>query len=144
MVRRWPVRALALALALAVVAGVAAYLLGRSRDDGGPTATEPSPSLVISVRPLEGEEAEAVLSDYAVFSRVPAEAEYLTITDLDAIRTRLGVPDLTSQDPMTDRQAFWDRAEREVVLLTDGLLRADNSELWLDYDVTEDDVDWEA
>ena len=68
----------------------------------------------------------------------------MTITDLDAIRARLGVPDLTSEDLMTDRQAFWDRAERDAVLLTDGLLRADNSELWLDYDVTEDDVDWEA
>ncbi len=68
----------------------------------------------------------------------------MTITDLDAIRARLGVPDLTSEDLMTDRQAFWDRAEREAVLLTDGLLRADNSELWLDYDVTEDDVDWEV
>ncbi len=114
-----------------------------SRDDGGSGETrvaDPSPTL--SVAPLTPR--TALRPEVAALALIPADATYATITDLDAIRARLGVPDLTSQDLMTDRQAFWDRAEREVVLLTDGLLRADSSELWLDYDVTEDDVDWEA
>ena len=139
VVRRW----VAAALALAVVVALVVLLVARSRDDG-PVATEPAPtpSPTLSVQPLTPQ--TAVRPEAAALVLVPAEAEYLTITDLDAIRARLGVPDLTSKDPMTDRQAFWDRAEREAVLLTDGLLRADGSELWLDYDVSEDDVDWEA
>jgi hypothetical protein len=139
VVRRW----VAAALALAVVVALVVLLVARSRDDG-PVATEPvpSPSPTLSVQPLTPQ--TAVRPEAAALVLVPAGAEYLTITDLDAIRARLGVPDLTSKDLMSDRQAFWDRAERESVLLTDGLLRADNSELWLDYDVTEDDVDWEA
>jgi hypothetical protein len=143
VVRRWPGRALALAIALAVVASAAAYLLERSRDDE-PAAVDPGPkpAATLSVAPLTPQ--TALRPEAAALVLVPAEAEYLTITDLDAIRARLGVPDLTSEDLMTDRQAFWDRAEREAVLLTDGLLRADGSELWLDYDVSEDDVDWEA
>ena len=139
VVRRW----VAVAVVLAVVAGVVVVWLVRSGDDG-PTATDPgpSPSPTLTVRPLTP--PTALRPEVAALALVPIEAEYVTITDLDAIRARLGVPDLTSQDLMTDRQAFWDRAEREAVLLTDGLLRADNSELWLDYGVTEDDVDWEA
>ncbi len=140
VVRRW----VAAALALAVVAAVAVFVLVRSREDGADEATDPGPvpSATLSVAPLTP--GRALRPGAAALVLVPAEAEYVTITDLDAIRARLGVPDLTSQDLMTDRQAFWDRAERSTVLLTDGLLRADNSELWLDYDVTEDDVDWEA
>ena len=45
---------------------------------------------------------------------------------------------------MAERSDFWDRAGRDAVLLTDGMLRADNSELMLDYGFTQDDVDWEA
>ena len=139
VVRRW----VALALTLAVVAGVVVFLLARSRDDE-PEATDPgpTPSPTMSVAPLTPD--TTLQPEATALVLVPAEAEQVTITDLDAIRARLGVPDLTSEDLMTDRQAFWDRAEREAVLLTDGLLRADNSELWLDYDVTEDDVDWEV
>ncbi|MEO6512400.1 MAG: hypothetical protein ABIO16_15490 [Nocardioides sp.] len=126
-----------------LVMGLAVFLVVRSRDDG-PTAAEPAATAAptLDVKPLTPR--TALRPTGATLVLVPAEAEYLTITDLDAIRARLGVPDLTSEDLMTDRQAFWDRAEREAVLLTDGLLRADNSELWLDYDFSEDDVDWES
>ena len=103
---------------------------------------DPTPSPTASVAPLTPD--VALRPAVAALALVPADAEYVTVTDLDAIRARLGVPDLTSEDLMTDRQAFWDRAEREAVLLTDGLLRDDASELWLDYDLGEDDVDWEA
>jgi len=68
----------------------------------------------------------------------------LTVTDFDAVRARLGVPDLTSDDLMTDRSAFWERADREAVLLTGGLLREDGSRFMLDHGFTQDDVDWEA
>lgn len=74
----------------------------------------------------------------------PAEATHLTVTDYDAIRERLGVPDLTSQDIMTDRLEFWRAAEASTVLLTGGLLRAENSRYDLTYDFTQDDVDAEA
>jgi hypothetical protein len=139
VVRRWVL----VAVAPVVVAAVAVVWLVRSGDEEPTTAGPgPAPSPTVSVKPLTPE--TALRPEVAALALVPIGAEYVTITDLDAIRARLGVPDLTSQDLMTDRQAFWDRAEREAVLLTDGLLRADNSELWLDYDVTEDDVDWEA
>ncbi|MCW2791192.1 MAG: hypothetical protein JWO76_290 [Nocardioides sp.] len=80
----------------------------------------------------------------AVLPLVPATATTLTVTDLDEIRAQLGVPDLTSDDPMADRSDFWRRAETEAPLLAQGLLRDDNSELMLDYGFTQDDVDWEA
>lgn len=79
-----------------------------------------------------------------VLALVPGSATTLTITDFDAIRARLGVPDLTSADLVIDRTAFWERAAKESVLLTDGLLREDNSAFMLDHGFTQDDVDWEA
>lgn len=79
-----------------------------------------------------------------VLALVPESATTLTITDFDAIRARLGVPDLTSADLVTDRTAFWERAAKESVLLADGLLREDNSAFMLDHGFTQDDVDWEA
>ena len=129
-------------LALLLVGGwfVVARVLGGGETDA--FSPQPRSTPTLSVAPLTPE--VELRPDVAALVLVPADAEVVTVTDLDAIRARLGVPDLTSADLMTDRQAFWDRAERTTVLLTDGLLRADNSELWLDYDVTEDDVDWEA
>jgi hypothetical protein len=75
---------------------------------------------------------------------VPATATTLTVTDLDRVRAQLGVPDLTSDDLMSDRTEFWRRAELEAPLLAQGALRADGSRLMLDYGFTQDDVDWEA
>jgi hypothetical protein len=75
---------------------------------------------------------------------VPADASVVTITDFDQIRARFGVPDMTSDDLMTDRAAFWERTRREAVLLTDGLFTAEHSRFWLDHGFTEDDVDWEV
>ena len=79
-----------------------------------------------------------------VLALVPIEADVVTVTAWDAIRARLGVPDLTSDDLMSDRSAFWEQAAQEAVLLTDGLLLEDTSELMLDHGFTQDDVDWEA
>jgi len=75
---------------------------------------------------------------------VPESATVATLTDFDAIRARFGVPEMTSADLMSDRITFWEQAQARAVLLTDGLLRADNSVWELDYGVTEDDVDWEV
>ncbi len=80
----------------------------------------------------------------AVLSLVPASATAVTVTDFDQIRVQLGVPDLTSEDPITDRFDFWERAAREAPLLAEGMLRADSSELLLDYGFGQDDVDWET
>ena len=40
---------------------------------------------------------------------VPDEAAVATVTDFDRVRARLGVPDLTSADLMTDRFRFWEQ-----------------------------------
>ncbi|HEU4811466.1 MAG TPA: hypothetical protein VFT00_04950 [Nocardioides sp.] len=80
----------------------------------------------------------------AVLPFVPATATTLTVTDLDRVRAQIGVPDLTSDDLMSDREEFWRRAELEAPLLAQGMLRAVNSELMLGYGFTQDDVDWEA
>ena len=80
----------------------------------------------------------------AALAMVPSTATTLRVTDFDQVRAQLGVPDLSSEDPVSERWDFWDRAGRDAVLLTDGMLRADNSELMLDYGFTQDDVDWEA
>jgi hypothetical protein len=79
-----------------------------------------------------------------VLSMVPEVATELTLTDWDAIRARLGFHDLSSNSTMADRRDFWERADREAVLLSEGLLRPENSRLMLDYGFTQDDVDWEA
>jgi hypothetical protein len=140
VVRRWVPVAAALAAVL-VIATIGLYL-GTRDDETDGSAAPPTTSPTGSVAPLT---PDVVLRpDVAALVLIPMDAEFATITDLDAIRERLGVPDLTSADLMTERQAFWDRAGREAVLLTDGLLRDDASELWLDYDLGQDDVDWEA
>ena len=80
----------------------------------------------------------------AALALVPGSATTVTVTDFDEIRKDLGVPDLTSEDPVSDRFDFWERARTEAPLLAEGMLRADNSEFLLDYGFTQDDVDWEA
>jgi len=121
---------------------VAALTIGCGPEIPPPDA-QPSPahSPTTTAHPLYDaalEPAEAALA------MVPGSATTVTVTDFDEIRTDLGVPDLTSADPVSDRFDFWERARTEAPLLTEGLLRADNSEFLLDYGFTQDDVDWEA
>ncbi|MGZ4449590.1 MAG: hypothetical protein ACXVW4_07315, partial [Nocardioides sp.] len=106
----------------------------------------PAPPVVPPPARLSGHPAYAPQDEpaLAVLPLVPADATTLTVTDLDRVRAQLGVPEMTSADPVTDRTAFWERAASAAPLLTDGLLRADGSRLMLDYGFTEDDVDWEA
>lgn len=101
-----------------------------------PTPTEIPPTLALPQRPTG--------QAWRALALVPADAEVVTITDFDAIRARFGVPDLTSDDLMTDRSAFWERTRRDAVLLNEGVFTAERSRFWLDHGFTEDDVDWEV
>jgi hypothetical protein len=94
---------------------------------------EPAPPFDADLEPAE-----------AVLALVPPTAGVVTVTDFDRVRAQLGVPDLTSEDPVSDRTAFWERAAREAPLLAEGVLRPFTSELMLDHGFTQDDVDWEA
>jgi hypothetical protein len=94
---------------------------------------EPAPAYDASREPAE-----------AVLALVPRSAEAVTVTDWDQVRVQLGQPDLTGDDLMTDRFAFWERVAGEAVVLTEGLLREQASRFELDYGFTQDDVDWEA
>lgn len=113
-----------------------------SEEQPRPATKQPTPTAV--PEELTPPEHKPVRDPRQVLALVPADAEVLTITDYDRIRDRLGVPDLTSDDLMTDRIQFWERADQQAVMLTDGLLRDEHSTLWLDYGFTQDDVDWEA
>ncbi|WP_372727214.1 hypothetical protein, partial [Nocardioides sp.] len=106
-----------------------------------PQVSPPEPTPTVPGTPEYDATAEPAT---AVLPFVPEEATILTVTDFDQVRAQLGVPEMTSNDPLTDRIAFWRRAEVETPMLTDGMLRADNSELMLDFGFTQDDVDWEA
>ena len=123
---------------LVPVAGLSACGEEPPLDQPTPVAEMAPTSTVAPPFDPELEPAEGVLA------MVPSSATTLTVTDFDEVRRQLGVPDLTSEYPMADRSDFWDRAGKDAVLLTDGMLRSDNSELMLDYGFTQDDVDWEA
>ncbi|WP_165807095.1 hypothetical protein [Nocardioides currus] len=85
-----------------------------------------------------------VAAGKAALTLVPADATEVTVTDFDESRASLGVPDLTSDDLVTDRSDYWERARTQSVLLAEGMLREETSRLMLDYGFTQDDVDWEA
>ena len=127
-------RALLLAL-------LAPALLGACQSPEPPAAPRSVASVAPQPAPAYDEEAEPA---EAVLSLVPQSADVVTVVDWDQVRAQLGQPDLTSEDLMTDRSAFWERAGIEAALLTDGLLREDSSTFELDYGFTQDDVDWEA
>ncbi|MGH3346521.1 MAG: hypothetical protein ACRDO4_06030 [Nocardioides sp.] len=120
-------------LACVFLAGCGQEAEPRRAPPNGPADAEPAPAY-----DEEAEPAEAVLS------LVPQSAAVVTVVDWDQVRAQLGQPELTSEDLMTDRLAFWERASSEAALLTDGLLREDSSTFELDYGFSQDDVDWEA
>lgn len=119
----------------------AALLLGACQSPEPPAAPRAVASVEPEPAPAYDEEAEPA---EAVLSLVPQSADVVTVVDWHQVRAQLGQPDLTSEDLMTDRLAFWERAGSEAALLTDGLLREDSSTFELDYGFTQDDVDWEA
>ncbi|USQ75939.1 hypothetical protein [Ornithinimicrobium cryptoxanthini] len=116
----------------------------KTTSDGATVDGAAADNTVVTTSPPDGPAAAGVSAYGLALLATPAEATHLTVTDYDAIRARLGVPDLTSEDLMTDRLEFWRAAEASSVLLTDGLLREENSRYDLTYDFTQDDVDAEV
>ncbi|WP_325128740.1 hypothetical protein [Nocardioides sp.] len=102
---------------------------------GSPTGAASSDSATADAEP------DGALGQVLRF--VPDGAEVATVTDFDRFRARLGVPGMTSDDPMTDRFRFWERAPAAGVMLQEGRLREENSTFELDFGFTQDDVDWE-
>lgn len=123
-----------------MLAGALAVLTGCG--DPELTAQELPVEPAVTIAPYDAD-GDGVAGQ-AALTLVPADATVVTITDFDESRARLGVPDLTSGDLMSDRTDYWERARRESVLLAEGMLLAEGSRLMLDYGFTQDDVDWEA
>ncbi|WP_110207137.1 hypothetical protein [Nocardioides daejeonensis] len=105
---------------------------------------DPEPTLIAVPQDLQVEPDRPATDPRQALALIPADATEVTITDWREMRDRLGYPRLTSDSLMTDRIAFWERARREGLALAEGLLRPEASRLWLDYDLSQDDVQWEA
>lgn len=139
---------------LAVCAGLIGLIVGTAgcgheNDDPGGSGlaglSETSgPAGTGSTSPASDPSASADLDPRQALALIPADAEEVSLTDFEAMRSRLGYPGLTSDDLMRDRVDFWEAARTRGYALTEGLLREDASELWLDYDFGQDDVAWEA
>ncbi|NYG59426.1 hypothetical protein BJ980_002349 [Nocardioides daedukensis] len=120
------------------------FVSGCSDGPKAPERPQAEPSSTAIPSELQPPTDGAVKDPRMVLALVPADAEVLTITDYTELRAYFGVPDLTSDSLMTDRSAFWERVDREAMVLTDGLLREESSRLWLDHGFSQDDVAWEA
>lgn len=126
---------------LVAAALVAPALLAGCQAEAPPEPPRPLASVAPEPAPAYDPTAEPAA---AVLALVPQDADTVTVTDWDAIRVQLGQPDLTSDDLVTDRSTFWERADAESAALTEGMLREDGSTYELDHGFTQDDVDWEA
>lgn len=127
---------------LALVLAVLLCACGGGRSGPAPEAAEPTRLAVPQA--LRVQPGEPARDPQQALALVPADATDLTLTDWREMRDRLGYPGLSGESLMTDRNAFWERARRDGLALTDGLLRAEASRLWLDHDLSQDDVQWEA
>ncbi|GAB2868003.1 hypothetical protein [Nocardioides pacificus] len=116
----------------------------------GPDTDAPSPSSATSSPGTVAREARGLLRDATLppavraLALVPLEAETVTVTDYDAIRDRFGMTDLSSGSAAEDRSRFWERAERDAVLLSPGLLRGRTTSAVAGRGFSQDDVAWEA
>lgn len=118
---------------------LALALAGCSDGLGAPTGAEPpAPIATQSVTP------DAITPAQRALPHVPLDVTAVTITDFDRAALQLGVETLSSDLPQEDRLAFWDRAQRETAILSDGLLRPSGPELLEDYSFSQEDVGWEA
>lgn len=136
---RMRIMRLRLGAAVALVVVLASGCLSQAEE---PTVV-PFPTDPVEVVPSY-DEAAGLEPGVGALALIPAAATTVTITDFDEIRAQLGVPELTSEDPIGDSNAFWERAHSDTVMLAEGLLRDQNSRFLLDYEFTQDDVDWEA
>lgn len=103
----------------------------RSADPGGPVATRTVT-------------ADSVTPAQRTLPHVPMDVAAVTVTDFDRVATQLGLPELSSDLPARERAAFWDRAQRETAILSDGLLRPVGPQLLRDHSFSQEDVGWEA
>ena len=128
------VRAGALALAPVLL------LAGCSDDD--PVARGPQPQ---APAPTQSVSAEDISPAQRALPHVPLDGvAAVTVTDFDRAALQLGVETPSSDLPQADKLAFWDRAQRETAILSDGLLRPVGPELLKDYSFAQEDVGWEA
>lgn len=123
----------ALLLSAALVVSGCSHAVKSAGRATGPATPAPAPTFDRNAEPAE-----------AVLSLVPQSADVITVTDWDAIRVQVGLPDLTSESPAADRTAFWERAASEAPALAKGMLRPDDSTYRQRYGFSQDDVDWEA
>jgi hypothetical protein len=98
-----------------------------------PSAVSPAPSFDPGLEPAA-----------AVLALVPEDAETLTVTDFDQVRAELGMDGLTGHSTPEEVATFWQRADQERPLLSNGMLRSDDARLSEKYGFTEVDVAWEA
>jgi hypothetical protein len=124
-------------LALAVV--VASGLLAGC-DEQAPEPPPPPPSPTAT--PEAGAEREPAA---LAMERVPASATELSVTDYTELRLQLGFGEITDATPAAERAAFWQQADEEAPLLSEGLLRGpEAANLQGEFGFGEDDVAWEA
>lgn len=139
-------RRLGVAAALAIVLVSA----GCTQDDGPAprTLVDPAPTTersdpAPSTPPVEQPAVIDTALELALLA-VPARAEYVSFTDVAAVRERLGYADLTGQSPTRDRFDFWERARADGAMLTGTRLYDASSVMAIDYGWTAEDVDWEV
>lgn len=119
-------------------------LVGCNGGDPAAPPTAEAPRFVAVPDELVVEADRPASDPRQALALIPADALEVTLTDWREMRDRLGHPGLTSDSLMTDRTAFWERARQEGLSFTEGLLRKEASRLWLDHDISQDDVQWEA
>lgn len=124
---------------VAVLAGALLMTSGCAGDD-----TEFLPPEVDEVQVVTPVFDASLEPSAAVLALVPDDAETLTVTDYEQVRLQMGLPDLTTEDTRTDRDAFWARAEAERPLLSPGMLRPIEPKLKQQYGLSQMDVAWEA
>ncbi len=127
-------------MATALVVGLSIVLSGCSEDDAEPTLAPPLETATEAPQSYDPELEPA----RAVLPLVPAEATSLEVTDFDRVRLELGVGDLTGASPAGERAEFWQRADAEAPLLSDGVIRPEEQAFAAAYGFTQDDVSWEA
>lgn len=123
----------------AVVLALGAALTGCSGDEPPPRGQEPpGPVATQSVT------ADSVTPAQRALPHVPLDVAAVTVTDFDRAATQLGLEELSSDLPARERAAFWDRAQRETAILSDGLLRPVGPQLLREHSFSQEDVGWEA
>jgi len=134
-------------LCLATVAMAGMLLLPAcTGGDGSPRnaiRTEPDANPQPSQIPEQTQPVSSHSALAVALTAVPAAAEVVAFTDLEAAKKRLGYAELTSEALPSRRLEFWEAARVEGSLFTGQRLYDYSSKLALDYGWTAEDVAWE-